>query len=226
MTELEDQSSTMPWNQSASMRRSRLDSSTSKLRRLYDMSMGGFPTSAGASATGLELGVLGSAPRRASRLTSASPLSGRGRGGVIERLSSLEIADEDNDIAVQARDVLDLDARDQFEVFGPAATVDTQTAIQIQWMNQAFEQESFNFMEFVLSSAKQRTPIGDERDKTDSRTYLSEIAFGDLLRPESNSKIVASQAFLHLLSLATKGLLTARQGARGGEMYICPTITT
>jgi meiotic recombination protein REC8 len=227
MPELEDRSSTMPWNASASVRRSRPGSSARKLRHFHETSMGGFATSGGASAIGLELGVPGSASRRVSRLTSASPLEGRERGGVIERLSSLEVADEDNTAAIQQSDHLNLDAQDQFEIFGPAATVDTQTAVQTQWMNQAFERESFNFLDYVHHSAAQRnqTSAQDGSDQTDPQV-LSEVAFGGLLRPESNTKIVASQAFLHVLSLATKGLLTARQERNDGEIYICPIIST
>ena len=178
-TPLDDRhlSSMMPWNQSAGSRRP----------------TGGFPTSASIGGAGLPLRPPG---RRSSRLTSASPLMGRGAvGGDIDEL---QLPGSDADIAMTGAD--------EFELFGPAAQVDTQTAGQSQWQRAALDGESVHFFEFVQAGIEKRDQ-GEDADPELKGT----VEFETLLPPESHSTIVAAQALLHVLALGTKNLLAVEQ---------------
>ena len=46
------------------------------------------------------------------------------------------------------------------------------------------------------------------------------MEFEVLLRPEENSRVVAAQGFLHVLTLVTKGLLVADQGVAFGGIEL------
>jgi meiotic recombination protein REC8 len=95
-----------------------------------------------------------------------------------------------------------------FELFGPAAEVDTQTAGTSQWVRQAMESESENFMDFVQKSVEEK-----EKDEDKVAIYEEEegkgrgnfVTFGELLKEEQTSVVVATQAFYHILTLATRG---------------------
>jgi meiotic recombination protein REC8 len=125
--------------------------------------------------------------RRGSHLPTASPLIGRG----------LDIGNDD----------------DEFELFGPAAQVDTQTAAESQWVRAALDGESANFLEFVkagIDEANQEraaAPPGDEEDET----MMGCIDFEQLLPPMNNTRVVAAQGLLHVLALVTKNALVAEQ---------------
>ena len=142
--------------------------------------------------------------RRASRrLTSASPLLGRGRdAGLRPSDLSLGLPSGDDDDMLGADDP----ALEDFELFGPAAAVDTQTAGQSQWLSGILERESRNFLDFVNVRLEDKAEAEEQEEMVDS------ITFEELLPPAQNTKVVASQAFLHVLTLATKGLLTVQQG--------------
>lgn len=190
-TPLDDRhlSSVFPWNQSAGSRQP---------------TDGGHPTSA---SFGGPLNLFG---RRGSRLTSASPLVGR---DPLAGQPAGEIQFPDSDIAMGG-----FTGEEDFELYGPAAQVDTQTAAQSQWQRAALGAESANFMDFVRSAvdeAKQTADL-DEEDDESARS----ISFGDLLPPETNSNVVAAQAFLHVLSLGTKDLLKVQQQESFGPITL------
>jgi meiotic recombination protein REC8, fungi type len=187
-TPLDDRhlSSMMPWNQSAGSRRpTALFSGVNQ------------PTSASMG------GPLDAVARRRSRLTSASPLMGR--GVMAGDLDDFQLGGSQIDIGMTAGD--------DFELFGPAAGVDTQTAAQSQWQRAVLDSESDHFLEFVqagikeMNEARATALVGDEEDETSQGT----IDFDTLLPPNSHTSIVAAQALLHVLTLATRNLLSVGQ---------------
>ncbi len=183
-------------------------------------SLGGFPTSVGgpSSIYGQDQGSL---PRRISRLTSASPLLGRGRVSGLERLSSIEIEEEAGLLGGRLTSD-DYAGGDDYQLYGPGAAVDTQTAAQSQWMRATLDQESFNFLEFVkvgIADEQQRLPHEVEGE----RAREGSVVFEKLLPPTENSKVVAAQALLHTLALATKNLLKVEQAEAYGEIRMSLT---
>ncbi|KAI9817479.1 MAG: hypothetical protein M1827_001089 [Pycnora praestabilis] len=216
--ELQDPSSAMPWNVSASLSR---QGSSMVQGRGFPGSIGGFPTSAGrpSSLFGAESGSL---PRRLSRLTSASPLLGRGRPSGLERLSSLEIPehDDEDELLGGRADAGDELALNDFEIYGPGANVDTQTAAQSQWMKETLNRESFNFLEFLGAGVdKERYPAdGDQDELAGEEPRRGFVLFRELLPPTENTKMVAAQALLHTLALATENLITVNQNEGYGDI--------
>ncbi|CAL3962251.1 hypothetical protein PZA11_000537 [Diplocarpon coronariae] len=106
---------------------------------------------------------------------------------------------------------------DDFEVFGAAAGVDTQTAGSSQWMKDVMDRESNNFFEYVKNTIDEKS--GDELGSE----YVAEspgktVTFEELFATTSNSRIVAAQAFYHVLSLATKGRVWVEQDVDEGSL--------
>ena len=187
---------------------------------IQDLGALGFSSSVGRGfssahgAVGLE--------RRASRMGgSASPLVGRSTGafptgdefGDLQGLGAEEEEDrEEGGIA------LPIDEQgSQFQLFGPAAGVSTQTAQESHWVKGALQQESLNFLEFVRAEVGSRRGEEEGADGEDEEGALrgNMMLFGDLLPPTRYSRIVAAQAFLHVLVLASRGLVEARQREKG-----------
>lgn len=197
-TPLDDRhiSSMMPWNQSTGSR-----------RPTGAFSAAGIPTSASFGGVGRQLGSL---PRRPSRLTSASPLMGRGAVG--GEMDELQLPGSQGDIAMTGLD--------DFELFGPAAQVNTQTAEQSQWQREALDGESMHFLEFVqtgieeMDQARDQAGMDDEADEE----LKGSIDFDSLLPPEKHSRIVAAQVLLHVLALGTKNLLAIEQAESFGAI--------
>jgi meiotic recombination protein REC8 len=190
-TPLDDRhaSSVFPWNQSTGSRRP---------TALF--------SAGGTSAAGAL--PFPSLSRRGSRLPTTSPLLGRGY--------DLRNNNDDNDDLPLAGSnaSLGVTAEDDFELFGPAAQVDTQTAAESQWVRKALDGESANFLEFVkagIDEADQQRATaapGDEEDES----LMGCIEFETLLPPISNTRVVAAQGLLHVLALVTKNALVAEQG--------------
>ena len=216
----------MPWNTTASA----LGSHAGSIARSQagpiiggaPSSIGGFASSAGGSAGP----VPGSHDRRSRRLTSASPLLGRGR----ERFGSLDLPiPEAEDIAGPGGASLDL--LNDFQLYDPVAGVSTQTALGSQWMRATLDAESKNFLEFVKSEIAIRPPVvrgaeGEEEAEDELAVGeegvvgASEILFEELLPPARHPKLVAAQALLHVLALATKGLVTVSQRVDYGPIRL------
>jgi hypothetical protein len=183
-----------PWNQSTGSRRP---------TALFSVG--------GTSATGAF--PLQAVSRRGSRLPTASPLGGRG----------FEIGNEDEDLHLGGSNAyLGATAEDEFELFGPAAQVDTQTAADSQWVRAALDDESANFLEFVkagIDEADQMraaAPLGDEEDEN----MTGRIEFDQLLLPTNNTCVVAAQGLLHVLTLVTKNALVAEQDETFGPISL------
>lgn len=174
---LEDISSAMPWNISASIRGSSLTRGA-----------------AGSAA--------GSLTRRGSRMVSASPLVGRDRSAPFEAMPDVGGLTSD---PFMGDDLGGLVGEEDFELYGPGAAVDTQTAAQSQWQKAILDRESNNFFEFIGAAIEEKQAAGDDGDADVS------IEFSELLSPENNSRTVAAQALLHVLTLGTKNLIRAHQ---------------
>jgi hypothetical protein len=159
------------------------------------------------------------------RQTSASPLVGRG-SNLPEGMDQFDMMDEDqvmygrddnenldNDDAFLRRGASQAgvsSSQAEYQIFGPAAQVDTQTAGNSQWVKEALDRESGNFFEYVSNTISEKLGdellddnIGDEAERF--------VTFEELFDPESNSAIVAAQAFYHVLSLATKNRVWVEQ---------------
>lgn len=195
-TPLDDRhlSNLFPWNQSAGSRQP-ADSNV---------------TSTSFGGGGIRPNVAG---RRGSRLTTASPLVGR--GSVVPDINNDVFQFGGSDIAMGGST-----SEDEFELFGPAAQVDTQTAAQSQWQRVVLGAESANFLTFVQTAiddadiARQNAAAGDEEDEA----LEGSVDFETILSSESNSQIVAAQAFLHVLALGTKGLIKVAQDEHYGPL--------
>lgn len=184
-TPLDDRqlSSLLPWNQSHGSRR------PTDVNQPTSASFGGGPL----------LNITG---RRGSRLTTASPLVGRGAVG--DELDDFQLA-PGSDINMTG-----LNDEDEFALYGVAAQVDTQTAAQTQWQKTALTGESANFLEFV------QTAIDEQEDRNQGEN----VDFETLLPPRDNSHIVAAQAFLHVLTLGSKGALRVGQEKPFGPLVL------
>lgn len=185
--------------------------------RGFASSIGGFPTSAARPSSVPGMGGVGPSPldRRASRITSASPLLGRGP----QRYSSLElpIADETGELGGD-RPLSDDQAFEEFQLYGPGAAVSTQTAADSQWLKSTLNQEASNFLAFVEAQiAALPAPEDDEEDELSGPIQPKpSVTFEELLPPQQNTKIVAAQALYHVLALATKSLLVVKQDPADG----------
>ncbi len=172
-----DQSSQMPWNISASIQGS-----------LRAQRFGSFS---------------GSSARPRGRLTSASPLAGRGypdgrerhssisltkAGDELDELEQLEITQYlEGELAPDNEDISTLTARRKSVLDGVTSTLDT---------------ESLNFLEFIQMKL-------DETVSTS--TTPGRIAFSELLPPAETTRAVAAHGFMNILTLATKGVLAVSQ---------------
>ncbi|PVH85014.1 hypothetical protein DL98DRAFT_452409 [Cadophora sp. DSE1049] len=167
------------------------------------------------------VGILGSQVGSMTGRRLTSPLVGRGSAipGELEQFSQLM----DDDMVMYGRDDDGLGSAsqasgfhpggirtssqtgggDDFEIFGVAAGVDTQTAGSSQWMKDVMDRESNNFFEYVKNTIEEKSTdeLGDEDD---AEPQPKTVTFEELFVPEKNSCIVAAQAFYHILSLATK----------------------
>ena len=141
-------------------------------------------------------------------MSSASPLVGHRA----HRHSSLgATVPGEQPLEGEELDVHDFDIPDSFELFGPAAAVDTQTAAQSQWMRDALTHEAGNFLSFVQSEIEIRAATVANEGLATNTTSQQSIEFGDLLPPTQHSKIVAAQALHHVLALASGGQLDVNQ---------------
>ncbi|KAL4927551.1 Rad21/Rec8 N terminal domain protein [Aspergillus undulatus] len=222
----DDNSSQMPWNITASVQSSRHDPSASNIFRGFgsvsDFSTRGFPESAGSF--GRDAIGLG---RTRSRLTSASPLAGRGFPYDIDNLSVLGHADDDlnnlgdldlshyldgEDIAMGGGDSNSIAAA------GPAYT--SQQALQNSLTESVMDQEGLNFLDFLAAKIQSlKTTDAEDEETANPGTGDAgaptgkEITFATLLPPHKTSPVVATQGLMHILALTTKGFLRVRQDA-------------
>ncbi|KAH6667544.1 hypothetical protein B0J14DRAFT_620048 [Halenospora varia] len=187
----------------------------------------------GASSKGLgsQIGSIGG-----RQMTSASPLIGRS-SALLDDLNNFDMLHEEDNIMYGRSDDFEsiggggpgvsssqggppLVNDEDFELFGLAANVDTQTAGTSQWIRQALDRESNNFFEYVKNTIEEKT--GDELDDFVDvpREGQGFVTFNEMFDPEANTAIVAAQAFYHVLCLATKGRVWVEQnGVDKGEPF-------
>ncbi|KAG9233376.1 hypothetical protein BJ875DRAFT_378746 [Amylocarpus encephaloides] len=200
------------------------------------------PWNVSASLNSHQRGLSSRGPGSDRRRATASPLMGRGSAlpGELEKFSLMQ--EDDNDIMYgRDDDFQSVDAFPQgagfrsssqaphqanndFELFGPAADVDTQTAGQSQWVRQALDRESNNFFKFVKNTIEENADDEMSRDLEEGRASATFVTFGVMFN-EKNSAVVAAQAFYHILTLATKNRvwvdqLDALEGELGGEIRV------
>lgn len=164
---------------------------------------------------------------RQSRLTTASPLVGRGRldPAVINYTDDFDRMDFDpgplSDAVVRSelphKSSSQILAAEDFEYFGVAAAVDTQTAGTSQWMNEAMAQESKNFLDYVKNTIDEQN---DDVLLSENIGAVESVDFGALIPPATSTPLVAAQAFYHVLTLATNNELKVRQSENYGEIEL------
>lgn len=193
-----------PWSANASARASSVAASA---RNALGFGGHGFPSSVGGPSS---IGIAGSLGHRTSRMVSASPLHGRGasHGQAIagQEMEPEEVFDDtlgafNSDAAI---------GDDEFELYGAAAGVDTQTANQSQFANAQFDHQMVQFGEFIFETMQKKKANEDE-DEEGQVDQNDEVLFEELIDPDKNTKIVAAQGFMHLLGLATQGRVAVRQ---------------
>ncbi|KAL1970211.1 hypothetical protein VTN77DRAFT_5371 [Rasamsonia byssochlamydoides] len=204
----DDASSQMPWNITASIQGSIHGSASSLSRPFESMQLGGF-------------GRLG------GRLTSSSPLAGRGRAldpAGHDRLSSLSLTGndlddfdilDDFDMAAYLGGERDVDRADTFDAFGHDRDIDLQgaTEAEAQEIVASLSQVDRNFLEFLKGRIKseQDAVTADDATNTQPPESKKEITFSMLLPPEKMTRAVATQGLMHVLALATRDILAVHQ---------------
>lgn len=138
--------------------------------------------------------------RARSRFSSASPLAKRGLSRDLfshESLSNLSLGDfgefHDNDLE-------DLQRR-----LGDSVEHLQEDAVDSQLSIASLDNNDKNFLDF-LQKRLPRSAAGDEA-----------VTFSELLPPSSTSRPVATQALLHVLTLATKNVIQVSQGRPCGR---------
>ncbi|RHZ55778.1 hypothetical protein CDV55_102379 [Aspergillus turcosus] len=217
---LRDDSSQMPWNITASVRSSRLGLSATSIFR-------GFGSISDFSAQGIRDSAANvpplAAPGRArSRLTSASPLAGRGFQYDLEGLAIPGTQEddvnflEDIDLAGYLESELDVGTNAE-----PKDETDRKrAAFHGRLLKSSMDQESLNFLEFLNLQLEEpaRDSAGQDTVYASDAGFLrleasdgKEVSFSTLLPPETTSHAVATHGLMHILTLATKGFLSVHQ---------------
>ncbi|OGM39725.1 Rad21/Rec8 N terminal domain protein [Aspergillus bombycis] len=214
-------SSQMPWNITASIQSSQHGSSAaSGLRGVAHVSDPS--ASRGRDPTAFHLAGRG---RSRNRLTSASPLAGRGIPFAAEAFDSLTLPGNDD---MDVLNDFDLSQYLQTELLGDghghtgddanASTYNCQLTLQDRLSKSSLDQESLNFLGFLIKKLEvmpaEYAGEMDEDGFTNSPSAFNgskAIGFSALLPPAETSPSVATQGLMHILTLATKGFLSVCQ---------------
>ncbi|KAH8431527.1 R8 protein [Aspergillus melleus] len=210
----------MPWNITASVQSSQHGSVTANIFRglgsVSDFSSHGFGEPSGLG------------PQR-SRLTSASPLAGRGYPPDIEGLPGFaddELEDFDLSHYLQTElhgdgfaNAMDLDLDTTGANKGKEPMRDPPLSLRDRIIQSNLDQDSLNFLEFVMKKIEDlsASPTEDiqapafEDPHTDPSIQLKGLPFSTLLPRRKTSRAVATHGLAHTLALATKGILSVRQ---------------
>ena len=124
------------------------------------------------------------------------------------------------------------DEDEKFQLYGPAAAVHPHTAAQSQWLAAKLDEETHNFLAFLAAEVQAKkdaggtTVVGDDQLAGGAEAGnveaqgLTTISFETLLPPDRHSSVVAAQGLLHVLALATKGLIIVRQEVAFGGIEL------
>ncbi|KAL7823393.1 hypothetical protein V8C26DRAFT_386385 [Trichoderma gracile] len=128
-----------------------------------------------------------------------SPLFNRG--------SALGAIDRHSDPAEPLFGMDDFGSQDSsFQMGGPVGPLDFDQGNDTQASTQGLDVTSQNFLGYVTEQAE-KTGVTHSRDPGNRRW----IEFEELANPSTHTKAIAAQAFLHVLSLATKNVISVRQ---------------
>ncbi|KAI1959056.1 R8 protein [Ophidiomyces ophidiicola] len=181
----------MPWNVTASIHSSHRGSSV-----VGPYSGIGGPNS--ALRSGQDLQVPNSISGRRGRLPIASPLAGRGR--MQNTFLGVPLQDEDLDMDIIGG--MDVDSymdevcmKETTGLSSPSAHRDK--IAQPSWFLSNLDQQTVNFLEYVKTRGKEMPG--------------TEMSFAFLFPPGQNTRVVATHGLLHVLTLATNGVLQVRQ---------------
>ncbi|KAJ5607734.1 hypothetical protein N7537_004353 [Penicillium hordei] len=187
---IDDHSSQMPWNITASIQSSR------QRHRFGSVS---------------EQSSQGRKPR--SRLTSASPLAGRSYLGGQDRLSLELLGDfgDDLDLTRYLEGELATD-RENISTLSPSKHSALERA------KSTLDRESLNFIEFMKTNMGTANDGNAGNAQSPNTNMSSPVAprpgqttFASLLPSGSTTRAVATQALMNVLTLATKGVLHVHQ---------------
>lgn len=213
----------MPWNITASIQSSGHGSSAALPFR-------GFGSVGGLSSHGLSdpvnaMGQIARLGELGSRLTTASPLTGRGYRFDLDNVPfpgyEGELGDLDLDLYLQSE--LDPD-RHAVSAEGsgaiPMPRAGSSQSPQRRLFASGLDQESQNFLDFLNKKTEaDSADAADDNERSAGqkvtnetpRRHDSETVFSTLLPPQETSRVVATHALMHVLTLATKGFLTVHQ---------------
>lgn len=131
--------------------------------------------------------------------TAPSPLFGRG--------SALNAIDRHSDPAEPLFGMDDFGSHDSsFQLGGPVGPLDYDRDNATQFSTQGLDVTSQDFLGYVAEQAA-KTGVVYGRDKKHRRW----IEFEELAEPTTHPRAVAAQAFLHVLSLASKNVISVHQ---------------
>lgn len=159
----------------------------------------------------------GASSRPGSRMVSASPLHGRGQPLGLEALKSLE---SDGDFGMGG---------DDFAMSGPSSPPTVVGAVpQISSrVREALSAEGANFLDFVSEAIIEKRNAAQaqmdpmiEVEEAEATFRMDEITFEQLLPPTNNSKMIACQGLMMVLTLGTKGMLDVQQPKDLGDINI------
>jgi meiotic recombination protein REC8 len=167
------------------------------------------------SVTGLQGSAAGSLGRRGSRMISASPLHGRPRLSGLEPLLATGGFESDAVFGGELGALGGPSVDTEFEMFDGGATVHTQTAAWNSWQQSLLARESINFLGFIENAIHEGRAINDQFED-----HATSVDFEELLPTSSTSRVVAAQALMHVLSLATKSLINANQVEEYGAIKL------
>lgn len=215
---LPDHLSDMPWNTNA-YASSRAGSAQRGL------SVAGASSSMHGRGT-FDINLPSSNVKRVSQLIRESPLDRRRRmiqssvhgessnGENIDLMSlggGFDMDDEDVDAQLAG------DPNEDFELSLPVEAEDTQVSATNRWVSENLEQEAFNFLGFLHTTIQKKEKEGVV--EVDDEDHVS-MTFQELLPLADNNEMVAAQGLLHVLSLATKGLINVRQDEAFGAIEL------
>jgi meiotic recombination protein REC8 len=214
---LDDASSQMPWNISASVH------SSGRAQRFGSRSVSiGDPRFESSTRAGVGVGVAGR-----YKITSASPLAGRGHLDPGHFNIAGGNFDDDLEITRYLENELASDRENVSLLSNPNAEArlrKTQKSLdeQVQYLRKiqrdlaTLDRESLNFYEFIRENVDAAALVIDE----EGDGGYGSVAFADILPPSQTTRVVATQAFMNVLTLATEGwLVVCQDRSSDGDGY-------